>query len=80
MVFSLANPPSYLESRKTYVFNKEFYHNLNTYKFAIELYPIQGLDCVEIVDQYKIKTLKPGKIRFAARIDDNINIYNFEII
>ena len=80
IIFSLANPPCYLETGKTYDFDWEFYHNLNTYKFAIELDPIRGLDCFQIVDQYKIKTLKAGKIKFAARIDENINIYNFEII
>lgn len=47
--------------------------------FAIEI-SVGPSDVLEVVVQYKIKTLKPGKIRFAARISDNINIYNFEII
>lgn len=79
--FELVKTSKVLEPGKTYDFDWNFINSdLNDSKFAIELFPIQGLDCFNIVDQYKIETIKPGKIKFGARIDQNIKTYEFEII
>lgn len=79
--FELAETSRILESGKIYDFDWNFINSdLNVSKYAIELFPIQGLDCFDIVEQYKIKTIKPGKIKFGARIDQNIKTYEFEII
>ena len=48
--------------------------------FAIELYPMDGLEFFDVVEQNKIKTIKDGRFCFIAKIGEFEKVYNMAIL